>query len=44
VLLVNGIAERIMRDELFRRLPIVVVGTAQQNAYAQIDVNEAVGD
>ena len=43
-MLVDGIAERIAGDEGFRSLPVVVIGTAQQNANVEIDVDQIVGD
>ena len=42
--LVDRVAERIGFDERFLVLPVVVKRTAQQNANAEIDVHEIVGD
>ena len=42
--LIDRIAQRIVLDEGLAVLPVVVVGTAQQNADVQIDVDQVGGD
>ena len=42
--LIHRIAQRIVLDERLAVLPVVVVGTAQQNADVQIDVDQVGGD
>ena len=43
VALIDGIAERIGLDEGLAAIPVVVEGTAEQNADVQVDVNEIGG-
>ena len=42
--LIDRIAQRILLDERLGVLPVVVVGTAQQDADVEVDVNQVGGD
>jgi hypothetical protein len=41
---IDGIAERIPLDEFALLLPICVIGRAEQDAHAEIDVDQFVGN
>ena len=44
MMLVNRVAQRIVRDERLTLFPVVVVRASQENADLEVDVHEIVGD